>query len=161
MKLLVYKVGIVVMIAFIVLAIGRVLRDTREVTPPVIIAPPIVVELPKAQKADLINVESPRIGEVVTNPILIKGEARGYWFFEASFPITVVNWDGLIIGQGIATAEGDWMTEEYVPFTATITYDASQIGLYTRGSLILKKDNPSGESKFDDALEYQINFPEL
>jgi hypothetical protein len=72
-----------------------------------------------------------------------------------------VNWDGLIIGQGIATAEGDWMTEEYVPFTATITYDASQIGPYTRGSLILKKDNPSGESKFYDALEYQINFPEL
>ena len=160
MKLLLYKVGIVLLLAFIVLAIGRVLRDTREVVPPVII-PPVVVELPKAEKVDLISVDSPRIGEVVANPIVIKGKARGYWFFEASFPITVVNWDGLIIGEGFATANGEWMTEEYVPFTATITYDASKIGPYTRGSLILKKDNPSGESKFDDAIEYQITFPEF
>lgn len=163
MKLLVYKVGIVLLLAFIALALGHVVKNTQP-RPPVVITPdptPVVTELPKAQKDDLIIVQSPRIGEKVTNPIVISGKARGTWFFEASFPIVVTNWDGLIIGEGFATADGEWMTEEYVPFTATISYDATKIGPYSRGSLILKKDNPSGEPQFDDALEYQINFTEL
>jgi hypothetical protein len=162
MKLLVYKVGIVLLLAFIALALGHVVKNTRP--QPVLIAPKpdaIVLELSKAKKDDLIMVESPRIGEKVTNPIVISGKARGTWFFEASFPIVVTNWDGLIIGEGFATAVGDWMTEEYVPFTATISYDVTKIGPYSRGTLILKKDNPSGEPRFDNALEYQINFTEL
>jgi hypothetical protein len=54
-----------------------------------------------------------------TSPITISGTARGNWFFEGSFPISIVNWDGLIIGEGIAQAQGEWMTENFVPFTAT------------------------------------------
>lgn len=109
------------------------------------------------EKMDLIHLESPRPGDVVTSPLTVKGEARGYWFFEASFPVSVVNWDGLIIGQGIATANGDWMTEEFVPFTAEITFDKPD--LYPeRGALILRKDNPSGLPEHDDALEVPIKF---
>lgn len=163
MKLLVYKVGIVLLLAFVALALGHVVKNTRP-QPPVVITPeptPVVTELLKAQKDDLIIVESPRVGEKVNNPIVISGKARGTWFFEASFPIVVTNWDGLIIGEGFATADGDWMTEEYVPFTATLSYDVTKIGPYSRGTLILKKDNPSGEPQFDNALEYQINFTEL
>lgn len=115
-----------------------------------------------AQKDDMIVVSSPAIDSTIsTSPVVIKGRARGNWFFEASAPVTVVNWDGLIIGEGyISVDEGyDWMTTEYVPFTGTISYDASQIGVYKHGWIIMKKDNPSGEPQFDNSLEFKIFFP--
>ncbi len=109
---------------------------------------------------DLIKVESPKEGARIASPLVIKGEARGNWFFEASFPVFVVDWDGKIIGQGVARAEGDWMTQDYVPFSAEISFDKSQIsGNYSdKGSIILKKDNPSGLPEHDDAFEFPIYF---
>ena len=107
---------------------------------------------------NLIIIDAPRANEEVSSPITISGKARGNWFFEASFPITVVNWDGLIIGEGIATADGDWMTTEFVPFTAHVSYTLATGTPYNRGALILKKDNPSGLPEHDDSREIPILF---
>lgn len=108
------------------------------------------------EKADLIKLTSPRPGATVSSPLTVTGEARGYWFFEASFPVMLTDWDGKIIAQGIATAKGDWMTEEFVPFEATLTF-VPEAGTYSnRGTLILQKDNPSGLPEHDDALEIPV-----
>jgi len=107
---------------------------------------------------DLIRINSPQANELVTSPLYVSGMARGNWFFEGSFPINVVNWNGLIIGEGYATAQGEWMTTEFVPFTGTITYTFSPDTPYDRGWVIFKKDNPSGLPEFDDALEFPIRL---
>lgn len=117
-------------------------------------------------KADLIRVNFPHPGEVVSSPLTITGEARGTWFFEASFPVYITNWDGLIIGQGIATAKGGpdapdgagWMTTDFVPFEATLTFAIDKNAYSHKGTLILKKDNPSGLPEHDDALEIPVSF---
>ncbi len=111
-------------------------------------------------KANLIVVDSPVPLGNITSPIVVRGKARGTWYFEASFPIDIVNWDGLIIGQGHAEAQGDWMTEEFVPFIGTIefTEPAIQGELGKRGTIIFRKDNPSGLAEHDDALEIPITF---
>ncbi|MCC7436318.1 hypothetical protein IT402_00355 [Candidatus Nomurabacteria bacterium] len=113
-----------------------------------------------AQKEGKIIVTSPLIEEAVSSPISIKGRAVGNWFFEASAPVDVVNWDGLIIGQGYVTVdEGyNWMTTDMVPFSGVVSYDASQLGPYNYGWIIMKKDNPSSEPQFDDALEFKVFF---
>ncbi len=108
------------------------------------------------EKSNLIHLESPQPGAMVSSPLTIKGEARGNWFFEASFPVVLTDWDGLIIGEGIATAQGDWMTTEFVPFVATLTFTADPAVYSDRGSLILRKDNPSGLPANDDALEIPV-----
>jgi hypothetical protein len=119
-------------------------------------------EVPTNEMTDpMIVVHTPREGDTITSPVTITGEARGNWFFEASFPITIVNWDGLIIGEGFATAEGDWMTTEFVPFTATISYEVASDTPYTRGAIILKKDNPSGLPEHDDAREFMVQLGEV
>jgi hypothetical protein len=112
----------------------------------------------KASKENIIYIDSPYINQKVSSPVTVKGKARGNWFFEASAPVDIVNWDGLIIGEGYMTVdEGyNWMTTDLVPFTGTIKYDASQLGAYDYGWVIFKKDNPSGESKFDDSLEMRV-----
>lgn len=93
---------------------------------------------------------------VVKSPLSLKGRAPGYWFFEASAPVIVTNWNGLIIGESYITAIGEWMTEDYVPFEGVINFTNTEYGDY--GFLILKKDNPSGELEFDDSVELKINF---
>ncbi|PIS04549.1 MAG: hypothetical protein COT81_05895 [Candidatus Buchananbacteria bacterium CG10_big_fil_rev_8_21_14_0_10_42_9] len=108
------------------------------------------------EKNDLIKINSPRPNQEISSPVTITGKARGYWFFEASFPVVVVNWDGLIIGQGIAQAKDDWMTEDFVPFTATVNFDLDPNSYSNRGALILQKDNPSGLPEYDDALEVPV-----
>ncbi|MBU4421634.1 Gmad2 immunoglobulin-like domain-containing protein [Candidatus Parcubacteria bacterium] len=95
-------------------------------------------------------------GQEIESPLVIKGKARGTWFFEGSFPIILVNWDGLIIAQSYATAKTEWMTEDYVEFEGTITFDKPTV--YNRGALIFKKDNPSGLPEYDDALEISILY---
>jgi hypothetical protein len=105
---------------------------------------------------DLIILTSPQDGDIITSPLTITGQARGQWYFEADFPVVLTNWDGLIIAEGYATAQGDWMTEEFVPFSAVIEFDKPEYG--ERGFLILQKNNPSGLPENDDALEITIFF---
>ena len=62
-------------------------------------------------------------GQKISSPLVLTGEARGTWFFEASFPVVLTDWDGLIIAQGYAQADTNWMTTDFVPFKSTLTFD--------------------------------------
>jgi len=115
-----------------------------------------VLSSEEAEKQDLIILDSVHAGDYISSPLTITGQARGTWFFEASFPVFLVNWDGLIIAQGIATAKDDWMTENFVPFEVTLEFDKPDYK--DNGALIFKKDNPSGLPQYDDALEIPIFF---
>lgn len=105
---------------------------------------------------DLIEIESPVMGETVSSPLTITGTARGYWYFEASFPIEIRDSVGVIIANGYAEAQSDWMTESFVPFVATIAFPAQASG--TTGTLILRKDNPSGDPSRDQHVAIPIAF---
>lgn len=108
-------------------------------------------------KSDLIILDSPRPEQYIKSPLTISGQARGTWFFEATFPVVLTDWDGRIIAEGYATAKEDWMTEEFVPFEAQLEFVADTT-VSRRGSLILQKDNPSGLPENDDALEITVFF---
>ncbi|MFP4049282.1 MAG: Gmad2 immunoglobulin-like domain-containing protein [Desulfovermiculus sp.] len=107
-------------------------------------------------KEDQIVLTSPLPGERITSPLLVRGRARGNWFFEGDFPVLLTNWDGLIIAKGIATAEGEWMTRDFVSFTCRLTFEPPAYG--RQGTLILRKDNPSDNPALDDALEIPVRF---
>jgi len=147
---------IIIILAIIILA---VLWKIENINTDIIPSVPEIDSILKAEiesKMNLIRLESPLPNSIITNPLSIKGEARGNWFFEASFPIYLTDWDGLIIAEGYATAEGEWMTTEFVPFSANLTFTKPEYK--NNGSLILRKDNPSGLPEHDDALEIPIFF---
>ena len=110
----------------------------------------------EVEKMDKIKLTCPRPGDTISSPITIPGEARATWYFEASFPIMITDWDGRIIGEGHAEAQSDWMTSEFVPFKAVVTFQNATTTYSNRGTLILKKDNPSGLPEHDDALEIPV-----
>lgn len=105
---------------------------------------------------DIIILNSPQPQTTVTSPLLITGTARGPWFFEASFPVFLLDANGNIIGQGVAQAESDWMTNDFVPFSATITFTADTQIIGDAGTLVLQKDNPSGLPENDDMLSVPV-----
>lgn len=106
-------------------------------------------------KSDLIQVSTPRPNQSISNPLRISGIARGTWFFEASFPVYLYDDNGVELGVGIATAEGEWMTTDFVPFGVSFSYEKPTT---QTGKLILKKDNPSGLPEFDDMLYIPVKF---
>lgn len=123
--------------------------------------PPVAEELITARgESDLIKIFTPKPGDVIASPLIVEGEARGVWFFEASFPIILTDWDGRIIAEHFAQARGEWMSEDYVPFKGVIEFEnpSREEDFSKRGSLILKKDNPSGLPQHDDALEIPVLF---
>lgn len=107
------------------------------------------------EKNDLIRVSQPRPNAVVASPLTIRGEARGFWFFEASFPIQILDESGAVIAESFVQATDEWMTTEFVPFEATITFNKPTS---LKGSLVLKKDNPSGLPENGDELIIPIVF---
>ncbi len=114
------------------------------------------------EQAQLIHIDTPQSGDRVTSPLRARGEARGQWFFEATFPLILTNWDGLIIAEGYAQAQDEWMTTDFVPFEGTLEftspYQAGSADFMKRGTLILQKANPSGLPEHDDARGVVIEF---
>lgn len=54
-----------------------------------------------------------------------------------------------------ATARGEWMTENFVPFTATLAFPAPETAT---GTVVLKEENPSGRPEHDAELRIPISF---
>lgn len=106
-------------------------------------------------KQNLIKLTTPAAGQQISSPVIITGEARGNWFFEASFPVEVRNAQEQVIGRGIAQTKANWMTSDFVPFSATIAFDAPGT---SAGFLVLKKDNPSGLPQNDDEVRIFVTY---
>ncbi|MBI2644146.1 MAG: GerMN domain-containing protein [Candidatus Wildermuthbacteria bacterium] len=110
------------------------------------------------EKQDLIRITNPRPNQEIRSPLLITGQARGNWFFEASFPVKLLDERGNTLVTGIAQAQGEWMTTEFVPFQAHIEFDKPA---GKKGTLILEKDNPSGLPEQADELRVPVVFGEV
>lgn len=110
---------------------------------------------PPAEKPGLIRVTQPQPNDLIASPLTVTGEARGNWFFEASFPMRLYDGNGREIGLAIAQAQGEWMTTQFVPFRAELTFEAPAT---ERGTLVLEKDNPSGLPEHADELRISVRF---
>ncbi len=108
------------------------------------------------EKSDMIVLYQPYANDIIASPLSITGEARGTWYFEASFPIELQDTDGNVIAQGHAEAQSNWMTEDFVPYIATLTF-VVPAGV-TDGVLYLRKDNPSGLPANDDEVHFPVQF---
>ncbi len=102
-----------------------------------------------------IAVSSPAANALITSPVAITGYAVGPWYFEASFPIKVLDGDGTVLGQGPAQAQSDWMTTGTVPFGATISFAAPKYGT---GTILFHNDNPSGDHARDKEFRFPVRF---
>jgi len=105
--------------------------------------------------SDQIVVTNPQPDQLIESPLIIEGQARGNWFFEAVFPIILLDSNGNLLARHFAQAQGEWTTEAFVPFKSQIEFEEPATDA---GVLILEKDNPSGLSENDAKIEIPVRF---
>lgn len=92
---------------------------------------------------------------VIASPVGIIGEIPGSWSFEAQFPVQLKDGTGHIVTQVQANVLGNWQTNQLQPFSARLVYTDKLSG---NGSVVLKKDNPSGLPANDDSITIPVRF---
>jgi hypothetical protein len=117
-------------------------------------------EVPQATTDPRIRVNTPAAHAVVSSPLTISGEARGTWYFEASFPVRLLDTDGndIPLDPPYIQAQGEWMTEDFVPFNSSHTFSLPS-GV-TSGVLVLQRDNPSGLPENAAEVRIPVRFSE-
>jgi hypothetical protein len=108
-----------------------------------------------ASPSEGLIVTSPIQGETVMSPLEVSGKARGGWFFEASFPVRLEEASGRVLAEVPAQAQGEWMTEGYVPFVAELAFE---VAVLTPGRVVLRKDNPSGLPEHDEERSVAVTL---
>jgi hypothetical protein len=104
---------------------------------------------------DEIIVTTPRPNQALSSPIIIEGRARGSWFFEGSLSGELVDGNNKKIGSAILTAEGEWMTDEFVHFKGDLKFNKPENG---GGTLFIHKANPSGLPENNKKLTIPVKF---
>ena len=84
----------------------------------------------------------------------LEGEARGFWYFEASFPGRIVDAYGETLRSFVVQADAEWMTEDFVPFSVTLNFETDA----RSGTLVLQKDNPSGLPEHAAEIRIPVRF---
>jgi len=108
------------------------------------------------EKTNLIQATNPAPNQQITSPLTITGQAVGGWYFEASFPVELFDVSNNMLASGVAQAQSNWMTTNFVPFAATLNFAAQPAN--SAGTLVLSKDNPSGLPQNDDSLTVPVTF---
>lgn len=155
------KTNIAWLVAIIVIVLGFWAYSKNQ--QPIVVEAPTVTETTTETAtstkdlSDLIVVTAPIVNATssVTNPIEITGKARGFWFFEASFPAKIVDANGTELAVFSIETTDEWMTTEFVNFSVMIPFATSTTAT---GSLILQKSNPSDLPENAAELVIPITF---
>jgi hypothetical protein len=99
-----------------------------------------------------IKIDNLKAGDTITTPLTLTGSARG-WYFEASFPIKLLDATGKELATAPAQAQGEWMNSNWVPFKATLNFISPTD---QNGTLVFMKDNPSGLPANDEKFEIPV-----
>ena len=110
----------------------------------------------KSEKGVSMTIGSPLVDTAVASPLKVEGTVPGSWSHEGQFTVRLLDADSSVLAEGVAKIDGDWMSSNNVPFSATLTFDAPASG--STGLLVLEKANPSGLEDNADSLSMLIHF---
>lgn len=100
-----------------------------------------------------IAVTSPLPNSTVSAVVRVTGEARGPWYFEANFPVAILDSKGEVLAEWYAEAQDDWMTEDFVPFIAILEIHQEYQGT---GTLLIENANASGVPENNTSIEIPL-----
>jgi hypothetical protein len=130
---------VIAAVVFLTVEYGRIKQEQQPN-----ISQEIVVTVPIANMA-------------VNSPLQISGKAQNTWFFEASFPVKVLDEDGSVLGVVHVMAISDWTTPGFVSFSGSLEFNQPK---GRSGKLVFENDNPSGlvqnHKEFDLPIKFSV-----
>jgi len=118
--------------------------------------PKVQTEQTVTQNGMIVNIMSPNLSLPLKSPAVIHGKVSGVYFSEGVFPVVLADAKGKEIVRTLAHADGEWMTQDFVPFTVELNFQKNG---NNSAKLIFERDNPSGlpengaSQSFDVSLE--------
>lgn len=112
-------------------------------------------QFPPVRKNFVVTVMTPDFSKPLKSPITIHGTVSGLYFFEAVFPIVLQDAQGHEIARAQAHADGEWMTDADVTFTAKLIFVAPK---NKSAKLVFQKDNPSGLPENDFSQSFPVTL---
>jgi len=102
------------------------------------------------------SVTTPLANSKVKSPLKITGTVPSGWMFEGVFPIKLLDSNQNVIARGQAkeVVSGSWQSGKPIEFSATLTFKSAS----GAGTLVLEKDNPSGNPENIKKFEVPIIF---
>ncbi|MEA3272818.1 MAG: Gmad2 immunoglobulin-like domain-containing protein, partial [Patescibacteria group bacterium] len=102
-----------------------------------------------------IRITKPESGQLITSPLMIEGEARGNWFFEGDAPVILLDADGKGLVSAYISTQEIWVIDKFVDFEGGFDFEMPET---ETGTLIFKKDNPSGLEENDVEVAIPVRF---
>ncbi|NLZ24373.1 GerMN domain-containing protein [Candidatus Dojkabacteria bacterium] len=107
------------------------------------------------QKGEILYLENIKDGDTVEVGTVLTGSISGPWYFEGVFPVRIFNEYGEILNTVVAQTNEEWMTEDLVNFSFTVT---APINEEMPVLLRIEKSNPTGNSENDDYFDINITL---
>ncbi|NMB92236.1 MAG: hypothetical protein GYA31_01245 [Parcubacteria group bacterium] len=108
-----------------------------------------------SDKERTILIFEPQIEQSLISPLKILGQAKGSWYFEGQFKAELYDEQGSLLGTTPLRAQGDWATEDFVPFEGELVFSTPTS---TNGLLRFLSDNPSGLPENQKIVDLPVKF---
>ena len=109
-----------------------------------------------SEKGVKIKLDNIKEGDTVEVGFEVKGSVTGSWFTEGVFPVRIIEKEtNSVIITNTARADGEWETEDYVPFSFVIDAEIEKEGPFI---LRFDKSNPSALSDNYDYASLTVNL---
>ena len=140
--------GITFILAGTVLFIPKMLHAPKTPEAKPIVESKLETPAPVVMFFDLNNNDRVQGNQIIT------GKAPGYYFFEGSFPVTLIDINGTPFATVIAKTKEDWTVTKTAHFSIKLPETFTYTGV---GSILFKKDDPSdGEAPFDPIKDQRM-----
>jgi hypothetical protein len=106
-------------------------------------------------KPSPVAITNPELGQQITSPVEIEGQAPGNWFFEANLPISLQTVSGETLTETGYTTSEDWMTEQMIDFSTELTFETPENNF---GYVVIQTDNPSGIPSNTTSFYWPVAF---
>lgn len=105
----------------------------------------------KSDKGVTIEIDNWADNRSISTPLTITGRVPGNWSSEGRFPVAAVYQGDIGMPGAVAHIQGDWMTEDMVPFEVELRFNEID-DMSGEVTIALRKANPSGLAENDDSL---------
>ena len=95
--------------------------------------------VPGAETLPGVSLDNVTAGDSFSSPMTVTGVAPNDWYFEAIFPVELVDASGEVLAEAPAEAQSDWMQEGPIAFRADLAFEVDEP---VEAELVLQEDMP-------------------
>jgi hypothetical protein len=116
-----------------------------------------IYDVKTGQTADDVIIDAPTQDDIVAPPFTVYGKAKGYWFVDGVFPMSLYDSRDNVLGRSFAKAVSPIARDEMVDFEARMP-EFKDVPKSGSGYLLFQKNNTSGVIEAEGSYKMELAF---